>query len=128
MASLHILIVDDCTVAASSMARLLQHYGHHIQLAQDGQTAIEMARAEQPDVVLLDIGLPDMDGYEVVRHLGEGLFDKPPLVIAMSGYVPDSAHSHCEDSVIDMYLVKPVDPLVLMNILSRFARVVACCP
>jgi CheY-like chemotaxis protein len=125
MAGLHILVVDDRTDAATSMARLLRLYGHYVQLASDGSSAIERARADKPDVVLLDIDLPDMSGYDVARHLREHLFDKPPLIIAMTGYRQEFDQRRSEQFGIDLHLVKPVEPLKLRTILSRFARVVA---
>ena len=125
MAGLHILVVDDRTDAATSMARLLRFYGHHVQLASDGSSAVERARADKPDVVLLDIDLPDMSGYEVARQLREHLFDKPPLIIAVTGYAPESDRQRSEEAGIDLHLVKPVEPLGLRDILSRFTRVVA---
>jgi CheY-like chemotaxis protein len=125
MAGLHILVVDDRTDAATNMARLLRFYGHHVQLASDSSSAFERARADKPDVVLLDINLPDMSGYDVARHLREHLFDKPPLIIAVTGYAQESDRQRSEEAGIDMHLVKPVEPRRLRDILSRFTRVVA---
>jgi CheY-like chemotaxis protein len=128
MTSLHILTVADCPDAATDMARLLQHYGHHVQRAPDVRTAIERARVDQPDVVLLDIGLADTDDLDVAHQLREILFDKPPLIIAVTSDFPAPDPSCLEESCIDVCLVKPFDPMMLRNILSRFARVVSCCP
>jgi CheY-like chemotaxis protein len=120
MASLHILVVDDCTATATAMAFLLRMSGHHVQVAPDGATALQKAQAGKPDVVVLDIDLPGMSGYEVSRRLRESLFDKPPLIIALAGY-----RQRSEEAGIDLHLVKPVEPRVLLGILSRFAKVVA---
>ncbi|HEY7309195.1 MAG TPA: response regulator [Gemmataceae bacterium] len=124
MSGLHILIVDDRTDVATSLARLLVLYGHHVQLASDGSSAIERARADKPDVVLLDIDLPDMSGYDVARCLREHLFDKPPWIIAVTGYGHKSDRRCSQEAGIDMHLVKPVEPLRLRDMLSRFAKVI----
>lgn len=125
MIGLHILVVDDRTDAASIMARLLRLYGHHVEVASDGSSAIARAQADKPDVVLLDIDLPDMSGYDVARYLSEHLFDKPPLIITLTGYGQESDLRRSEEAGIDVHLAKPVDPLELNNILSRFATVIA---
>ena len=69
--SLHVLVVEDNVDAADSLSLLLRLYGHEVQVARTGPTALEMASASRPDVVLLDIGLPGMDGYQVAKHLRE---------------------------------------------------------
>jgi CheY-like chemotaxis protein len=125
MAGLHVLVVDDCSDTVASMALLLGMNGHRVQTAPDGPTAIEKARAGKPDVVLLDIGLPGMSGYEVTPRLRECLPDKPPLIVAVTGYGEESDRRRSEEVGIDLHLVKPVEPLALMSLLSRFARVVA---
>ena len=70
--SLRVLVVEDNVDAADSLSLLLRLYGHEVQVARSGPTALEMASAARPDVVLLDIGLPGMDGYEVAKRLREG--------------------------------------------------------
>lgn len=125
MPSLHILVVDDCTNTAATTALFLRFCGHHVELAYDGSSALQRARAEKPDVVLLDIALPDMSGHDVARQLREHLCDKPPLILAVTGHSQESDRRHSEQSGIDLHLVKPVEPLKLRTILSRFARVVA---
>ncbi|HEY7159210.1 MAG TPA: response regulator [Gemmataceae bacterium] len=128
MAGLHILVVDDCTDVAATMALFLRFCGHHVELAYDGSSALDRARADKPDVVLLDIALPDMSGHDVARQLREQLFDKPLLILAVTGYGREADRRLSEESGIDMHLVKPVEPLELKKILSRFERVVGCIP
>ena len=125
MAGLHILVVEDCLDTASCMALFLRHLGHHVRVATDGPSAIARAQADKPDVVLLDIALPGMNGYDTARRLREHLFNKPPLIVAVTGYGQESDCRRGEESGIDMHLVKPIDPPVLSKILSRFAKVVA---
>jgi CheY-like chemotaxis protein len=125
MAGLHVLVVDDCNDTTASMALFLGMGGHHVHVARDGPTAIEIARADRPDVVLLDIGMPGMSGYEVTPRLRECLSDKPPLIIAVTGFDREYDRRRSEESGIDLHLVKPVEPMALMSLLSRFSQVVA---
>ena len=85
-----VLVVDDNRDAADMFVMMLQTFGHEVQAAYSGQTALEMAVEYQPDFVLLDIGLPEMDGYEVARHLRQHPQTKDVWVIAMTGYGQDS--------------------------------------
>jgi two-component system CheB/CheR fusion protein len=79
---LRILIVEDNADSAESMACLLRHYGYEIEVASNGLTALEAVKGRHPDVVLLDIGLPDIDGWEVAKRLKETDSPKRPLIIA----------------------------------------------
>ncbi len=101
----HILVVDDNVDTAESLAQLLDLSGHRTEVVHDGPTALEAARNHQPDVILLDIGLPEMDGFEVVASLrNEGFRDI--LIIAISGHVEEP---RSKSSGFDHHLVKPVD-------------------
>ena len=83
---LRVLLVEDHADCAESMALLLSMHGHDVRVARDGQAALDEAVADQPDVVLLDIGLPgSMDGYEVAKRLQEQTVQKKPLLIALTG-------------------------------------------
>ena len=86
--SLRVLVVEDNVDAADSLSMLLRLYGHDVQVARTGPTALEMASAFRPDVVLLDIGLPGMDGYQVARHLRERPEFKDVTMCALTGYTP----------------------------------------
>lgn len=79
-------MVDDNRDAAESLALLLKIDGHQVCIAYDGPSAVEMAQAERPDVVLLDIGLPGMDGYAVARTLQQSAELERTLLIALTGY------------------------------------------
>src|SRR6266852_1961246 len=83
---LRILIVEDDADTADSMAILLRLYAYDVLVACDGVTALQMALEKQPDVVLLDIGLPKLDGWELARQLRSQISGKRPLLIAISGY------------------------------------------
>src|SRR5215472_2936329 len=85
---LRILIVDDSADATEMAALALAVHGHQVRTAPDGPTALRMVQEQRPDVILLDIGLPQMDGWEVARRLREltGPEAKPPVLIAISAY------------------------------------------
>src|SRR5262249_28551564 len=83
---LHVLVVEDDEDTAASLTLLLGLYGHAVQAAPDGPTALRMAQARPPDVVLLDIGLPGMNGYEVARQLRQQAAEPLPLLVATTGY------------------------------------------
>jgi CheY-like chemotaxis protein len=100
-----ILIVDDNADAADSMAMLLQLDGHETRTAYSAATALELTESFAPEVVLLDIGLPDMDGYEVARRMKA--MPRELRVIALSGYGRDRRQP--ASASFDAHLMKPVD-------------------
>jgi len=124
MVRLHILAVEDDQDTAQSLALLLRMEGHEVNIAPDGPTALRSAQVHQPDVVLLDIGLPGMNGYEVARRLYQQKGEKRPLLIAVTGYGEEKDHQQSEEAGIDLHLVKPVDPGQLNEVLRRFERVI----
>jgi len=114
---LRILVVDDNRDAAESMSLLLQLKGHHVLTAHDGQQALDLAIHHHPDVVLLDIGLPKLNGYQACRAMRHaGLHSA--LMVAMTGYgqAEDRKLSHLAD--FDAHLVKPVDLASILSILD----------
>src|SRR5262245_31205665 len=84
--TLRVLVVEDHTDTADSMAQLLGLYGFEVRVARDGPGALAAVQMFQPDAVLLDIGLPGMDGYEVARRLRDLAAPRRPLLVAVSGY------------------------------------------
>ena len=112
-----ILIVDDSKDAAESLAMLLSLSGHHVRLAHDGVQALAMADVERPEVILLDIGLPGIDGYEVCRRARQaGLTDA--LIIAMTGYGQERDRQRSMEAGFDTHTVKPVELDHLMELLA----------
>src|SRR5262249_32892973 len=107
-----VLIVDDNADAARILGLLLKQSGYEVDLAHDGPTGLEMVRTHRPDVVVLDIGLPRMDGYEVARAVRS---ETAIPLIALTGYGPEEGTS----SLFDRYLIKPVDPADLEKILHE---------
>ena len=104
--SQRILVVDDSIDAAESMAILLRNDGHQVTVAHDGVTALELAASVRPSMVLLDIGLPGIDGYEVCRRVRElGL---PVRIVAMTGYGQEKDRQRAKAAGFDTHTVKPV--------------------
>ena len=102
-----ILVVDDNADAAESLAVLLRLDGHHVSVAHNGVDAVSLAARTAPTVILLDSGLPGMDGYEVCRRLREGGF-REAKIIAMTGYGQERDRRRSEDAGFDAHTVKPV--------------------
>jgi CheY-like chemotaxis protein len=104
-----ILIVDDNPDNAQGMARLLESSGHRVETAHDGPSAIDAARAHRPDVMLLDIGLPGMDGYEVAARIRSDECCKDTVIIGVSGYGQEEDRRRSREAGFNHHLVKPVD-------------------
>jgi CheY-like chemotaxis protein len=114
-----VLVLDDNVDAAESLGLLLALAGHAVHVAHDGPSAITAARAQHPDVVLLDIGLPGMDGYAVARELRQLEGMETAMLIAVSGFEQDSDRLHSREAGIDRHLVKPIDPAELQILLGK---------
>jgi CheY-like chemotaxis protein len=95
---------------------------HEIEIAADGRTAVERAAVAQPDVVLLDIGLPGMDGFEVAKRLKAMPARKRPFIVAITGYGQDEYRQRAAQAGIDLHFLKPVDPELLLRLLGRLAQ------
>ena len=113
-----ILVVDDNVDAAESLQMLLGVYGHTVEIAHEGVTALQVAWAFKPDLVFLDIGLPGMDGYEVARRLRGEIGMKSIKLIALSGYGAENDLMRSKEAGFDRHVVKPVDPSQLPTIIS----------
>lgn len=107
--SRRVLVVDDNADAANSLAKLLELTGHEARTAYDGPSALEAARAYRPDLILLDIGLPNLDGYEVARRLRKQPDNERTLIVALTGYGQDADQRRSRAVGFDCHLVKPVD-------------------
>jgi CheY-like chemotaxis protein len=110
--------VDDNVDAAESLAMLLRLGRHDVRTAHDGPTALQVAEAFRPEVVLLDIGLPRMDGYEVARQLREREGMGKALLVALTGYGQDEDRRRSLEAGFDAHLTKPADPSVLQRLLA----------
>lgn len=119
---LHVLIVEDNVDAGDSLSLLLRLYGHHVQVARTGPTALEMAAASRPDVVLLDIGLPGMDGYQVVKHLRDMPDFQSVTMCALTGFTPSEAdRQRQQETGFNHYYVKPVELEKLLELFKTVA-------
>jgi CheY-like chemotaxis protein/nitrogen-specific signal transduction histidine kinase len=114
-----ILVVDDNVDAALSLSMLLNLSGRETELAHDGLEAVEKAAGYRPDAILLDIGMPKMNGYEVCRTIRETSGGGEPLIVALSGYGTEEDRRKSEAAGFDAHLVKPVDLGALEQVLAR---------
>ena len=114
-----ILIAEDNRDLAMSLSILLKLVGFEVETVHDGRDAVTVARTRKPDVLLLDIGLPGMDGYQVAAAFRSDAKLKDTLIIANSGYSPGMFQERSAPAMFDHYLVKPVDFRVLLPLLCR---------
>jgi len=122
---LRILVVDDNRDAAESLAMLLKMMGNNIHTAHDGEEAVTAAREFRPHVVLCDIGLPKLNGYEACRQMKAQAWDKKMILIAVTGWGQDDERRKSEEAGFDHHMVKPVDPQALMKLLAGLESVKA---
>ncbi|HEX4049296.1 MAG TPA: response regulator [Steroidobacteraceae bacterium] len=113
-----ILIVDDNRDALESLVRLLQLAGHEVHQASDGQQALSLAAEQQPDLVMLDIGMPGMDGYEVARRIRAERWGQPMVLVAVTGWGQDSDRRRSREAGFDSHWVKPLDAQKLAALLG----------
>ncbi|HET8638065.1 MAG TPA: PAS domain S-box protein, partial [Acidobacteriaceae bacterium] len=119
-ACLRVLVVDDNTDAAKTSALLLRSWGYEVRTAHDGPGALQSAVGFRPHVILLDVGLPGMDGYEVVRLLRQDPQFKDVRAVAVTGYGQDSDRQRSMEAGFDHHLVKPVEASDLKALLAGF--------
>ena len=113
-----VLVVDDNADAAGALASLLRSYGHDVAESHDGKDALQVAEDFRPEVVLLDIGMPDMSGFEVARRLRERNASPRPLIVAITGWGKQEDQVRSRDAGFDLHLVKPVEEKPLMRVME----------
>jgi two-component system CheB/CheR fusion protein len=116
---LRIVVVDDSEDQLESLGMLLQVLGHHVRLAHDGPEALRVTSEFKPDVALVDIGLPGMNGYEVAQRLRQGEHGRDMLIVAQTGWGQDTDRKRSQDAGFDYHLVKPVAVEALEGILRQ---------
>jgi signal transduction histidine kinase/ActR/RegA family two-component response regulator len=121
-ASLRVLVVDDNVDAADSLAMLLRASRHDVRTAHDGPTALEVALDYRPDVVLLDIGLPGLNGFEVAKRVHQQPTIENIVLVAMTGYGLESDRQRSQEAGFDYHLVKPVDFGELQKVLATVPK------
>jgi signal transduction histidine kinase len=115
---LRILVVEDSETVAEMMVILLKLWGHDVRCASDGPAALVAARTYQPNVVLLDIGLPGMNGYDVARQLRHEAGHNAPLIAAVTGYGQEEDRRRSREAGFDQHMVKPINPEALQKLLT----------
>ena len=113
-----ILVVDDNKDSADSLAMLLRVKGNDIRTAYDGLEAVEVAEVFQPEVVLLDIGLPKLNGYDVARRIRQQPWGRGTTLIALTGWGKDEDRRLSQEAGFNFHLVKPVDLAALEELLN----------
>jgi PAS domain S-box-containing protein len=116
--SLRVVIVEDNPDTGETLRALLELFGHEARIARSGRAGVETARQWRPDVVLCDIGLPEMDGYAVARTLRQDPAIPKTSLIALTGYSSDADKHRCLEAGFRLHLTKPIDPSELERVLA----------
>ena len=117
-----VLVVDDNVSSAETLALLISLSGHTTQVAHSGMAALEAVEAKHPDVVLLDIGLPEMDGFEVARRIRQIDPNRQIMLVAVTGYGQEEDRRKSLEAGFNHHLVKPLDLDQLESILAPTTR------
>jgi CheY-like chemotaxis protein len=117
-----VLIIEDNDDTRESLRLLLESVGHRVAEASDGTRGVALALAERPDVVLIDLGLPGLDGYDVARTLRSTLAGRTPSLIAVTGYGQPADRQRSKEAGFDAHLVKPVSQAGLLSLIAATAR------
>jgi CheY-like chemotaxis protein len=117
-----VLVVDDSLDAAESLAMLLEFEGHEIYKAHDGADAVRTAERVRPDIVLMDIGLPILNGYEACRRIRDQAWGAAIVMVALTGWGQEEDREQSHAAGFDLHLVKPVDHDDLRRIVGSARR------
>jgi signal transduction histidine kinase/ActR/RegA family two-component response regulator len=117
-----ILVIDDHHDSAEGLSELLTLYGHHVDIAHDGPEGLRSAQDIRPEVIICDIGLPEMDGYEVAKRLRADSRTASTRLFALTGYGDEHAAKRAEEAGFDFHLTKPVDVALLRQLLASVAQ------
>jgi PAS domain S-box-containing protein len=120
-----ILVVDDNRDAAASLSMMLSLLGHDTRTAHDGLEALDVAAAFRPEIVLLDIGMPKLNGYDVARRIRQEPWGANIVLVACTGWGYEEDRRRSDDAGFDQHMVKPVDPQALMKLLRELSVVKA---
>jgi signal transduction histidine kinase/ActR/RegA family two-component response regulator len=119
--SCRVLVADDNVDAAESLAAILRTMRHDVRTVRDGEAAIEEAEAFRPDVILLDIGMPKVDGYEAARRIRSAAWGKHVFIVALTGWGQDDDKRKAADAGFDRHFTKPFDPTKLGLLLAELS-------
>jgi CheY-like chemotaxis protein len=114
-----ILVVDDNRDAAESLGMMLKLMGNDVRTAHDGLTAVEVADSYRPEMILLDIGLPKLNGYDACRRIREQAWSKGLVIVALTGWGQDEDRRRSQEAGFDHHLVKPVEIAMLQQLLAE---------
>jgi CheY-like chemotaxis protein len=114
-----ILVVDDNHDSALSLAMMLSIMGHETRTAHDGESAVSTAESFLPEVVLLDIGLPKLNGYEVAQRIRENVWGRSMFLIAVTGWGQEEDRQRSSEVGLNVHMVKPVEPAALERLLTE---------
>ena len=118
----HILVVDDSEDMRDLLQRLLERAGYRVVLAEDGQTSLTQAKRHHPDLVLMDLSLPDMDGWEAVRHLRKMREFRTTPIIAVTAHVSPQEEERAMAAGCTAHIGKPFDTRVLLQSIARLLK------
>jgi CheY-like chemotaxis protein len=118
---LNVLVVDDNPDAAESLALLLRAAGHDAGVAWNGLDALDMARENPPDIVLLDLGMPCMNGYETAHRFRADPATRSAVLVAVTGWGSEDDRKRTQAAGFARHLVKPVDPAAVLALLEEHA-------
>jgi CheY-like chemotaxis protein len=114
-------VVDDNQDSANTLGQMLEIHGHQIRVVHDGLAAVAAAGEFRPRVVLLDIGMPELDGYEACRRIRSEAWGREMILIALTGWGQDEDRRRTAAAGFDQHLVKPVDSQALLKVLAEVA-------
>ncbi len=114
-----ILVVDDNKSAAEMLSRVLKMMGHEIELAHDGLEALQTARAMRPELILMDLGMPKLSGYEAAKRIRAEFWGRDIVLVALTGWGQDEDKQRTKDAGFDYHLTKPTEPAMLQDLLAN---------
>ena len=117
-----ILLVEDHEDNRNIYRTILEHFGYQVVIAMDGQSGIRLAREEQPDLILMDLSIPVVDGWEATRVLKDDAATRTIPVIALSAHALEEDRARAREAGCDGYLAKPVEPRKVLEEVARFLR------
>ncbi len=114
-----LLIADDLVDSADSLALLMRHAGHEVEIAYDGEEALRMAESQRPDAALLDIEMPKLSGFDVCRRIRQQPWGRQMVLIAVTGWGEEEVRAQVTEAGFNHQLVKPIDPQKLARLLEH---------
>jgi len=119
---LHVALVEDNDDVRLLMGEVLESWGHEVRQASTGAVGVDLILEQRPDIAFIDIGLPDMDGYELARQVRSALGTEKPLLVALSGFSQRRDRERASHAGFDDHLAKPASPADLKRLLNQAGR------